>query len=93
MAIQPTPIPPRYLCTKEAARFVSLSPRTLEKHRCYGTGPEYHKIGGRVIYSVEALQDWVGRGAKISTADTRRTILPARPPATMPALRRRQLRD
>jgi hypothetical protein len=30
---------PRYLYTKEAARFLSLSARTLEKHRTYGTGP------------------------------------------------------
>lgn len=32
--------PPRYLCTKEAARFLSLSARTLEKHRTYGTDSE-----------------------------------------------------
>ncbi|HWX28055.1 MAG TPA: DNA-binding protein, partial [Steroidobacteraceae bacterium] len=37
---------PRYLRTAEAARFLSLSPRTLEKHRTFGTGPAYRKIGG-----------------------------------------------
>ena len=42
--------PPRYLRTLEAARFLSLSGRTLEKHRTYGTGPAYRKIGGRVVY-------------------------------------------
>jgi len=42
----------RYLCTKEAARFLSLSARTLEKHRSYGTGPLYRKIGGRVVYAI-----------------------------------------
>lgn len=62
-------IPPRYLRTKEAATFLSLSPRTLEKHRTYGTGPAYHKLGGRVVYSVEALQEWVGRGSVTSTTD------------------------
>ncbi|SEO21164.1 hypothetical protein SAMN04489859_10468 [Paracoccus alcaliphilus] len=31
-------LPPRYLRTKEAADFLSLSARTLEKHRTYGTG-------------------------------------------------------
>ena len=36
-------MPPRFLRTTEAARFLSLSPRTLEKHRCYGTGPAYRK--------------------------------------------------
>ena len=43
-------LPPRYLRTPEAARFVGLSIRTLEKHRTYGTGPRYSKIGGRVVY-------------------------------------------
>lgn len=32
-------LPPRFLRTKEAAEFLSLSARTLEKHRTYGTGP------------------------------------------------------
>ena len=46
---------PRYLRTAEAARYLSLSPRTLEKHRTYGTGPAYRKIGGRVVYAVADL--------------------------------------
>ncbi|HEY2535061.1 MAG TPA: DNA-binding protein, partial [Xanthobacteraceae bacterium] len=29
--------PPRFLRTPEAARFLGLSGRTLEKHRTYGT--------------------------------------------------------
>ena len=49
------PLPPRYLRTKEAAQLLSLSARTLEKHRTYGTGPAYHKLGGRVVYSIEDL--------------------------------------
>lgn len=44
--------PPRYLCTKEATRFLSLSARTLEKHRTYRTGPLCRKIGGRVVYAI-----------------------------------------
>ena len=56
-------LPPRYLRTKEAADFLSLSARTLEKHRTYGTGPAYHTLGGRVVYSVEDLAAWVARGS------------------------------
>ena len=52
-------LPQRYLRTPEAARFVGLSIRTLEKHRIYGTGPRYSKLGGRVVYRVEDLQAWV----------------------------------
>ena len=45
-------IPPRFLRTPEAARFLGLSGRTLEKHRTYGTGPAYRKLGGRVVYAL-----------------------------------------
>jgi predicted DNA-binding transcriptional regulator AlpA len=62
-------LPPRYLRTPEAARFLSLSGRTLEKHRTYGTGPKYRKIGGRVVYALEDLQAWANLGAKTSTTD------------------------
>ena len=62
-------LPPRYLRTPEAARFLGLSGRTLEKHRTYGTGPRYSKIGGRVVYAIEDLQAWVSRGEKNSTSD------------------------
>jgi predicted DNA-binding transcriptional regulator AlpA len=73
-------LPPRYLRTPEAARFVGLSIRTLEKHRIYGTGPRYSKLGGRVVYRVEDLQAWVESGAKASTSDPgTATVLPAKP--------------
>jgi predicted DNA-binding transcriptional regulator AlpA len=72
-------LPPRYLRTPEAARMVGLSIRTLEKHRIYGTGPRYSKLGGRVVYSVEDLQAWVSRGTKSSTSDPGEgTVLPAK---------------
>jgi predicted DNA-binding transcriptional regulator AlpA len=71
--------PPRYLRTPEAARFVGLSIRTLEKHRIYGTGPRYSKLGGRVVYALEDLQNWVQSAAKASTSDPGAvTVLPAR---------------
>jgi predicted DNA-binding transcriptional regulator AlpA len=71
-AIMPDPLaglPPRFLRTPEAARFLSLSGRTLEKHRTYGTGPRYRKIGGRVVYALDDLQAWADLGAKASTSD------------------------
>lgn len=79
MPANPTGLPPRYLRTPEAARFLGLSGRTLEKHRTYGTGPSYRKLGGRVVYSLEDLQAWADRGAKISTSDPGAgTVLPAK---------------
>jgi predicted DNA-binding transcriptional regulator AlpA len=79
MADQNSSLPPRYLRTQEAARFLGLSPRTLEKHRTYGTGPRYSKLGGRVVYSLDDLQEWVNRGLKTSTSDPGHgTVLPAK---------------
>lgn len=71
-------LPPRFLRTKEAADFLSLSARTLEKHRTYGTGPAYRKLGGRVVYSVDDLEAWAARGAVTSTSDPRGNVLPAK---------------
>jgi predicted DNA-binding transcriptional regulator AlpA len=72
-------LPPRFLRTPEAARFLGLSGRTLEKHRTYGTGPKYRKIGGRVVYALDDLKAWADLGAKISTSDPGAgTVLPAK---------------
>src|SRR5216684_2170433 len=62
-------LPPRLLRTPDAARFLGISNRTLEKHRTYGTGPVYRKMGGRVVYAVEDLQAWSAIGARKSTTD------------------------
>ena len=79
MSAAMTDLPPRFLRTPEAARFLGLSGRTLEKHRTYGTGPLYSKLGGRVVYRLEDLQAWAARGSKASTSDPGvGTVLPAR---------------
>ena len=72
-------LPPRFLRTPEAARYLGLSGRTLEKHRTYGTGPTYRKIGGRVVYAVDDLKAWADLGVKTSTSDPGKgTVLPAK---------------
>lgn len=74
-----TTTPARYLRTSDAGRLLGLSGRTLEKHRTYGTGPTYRKIGGLVVYTVEDLQAWADRGIRSSTSEIRRErVYPAR---------------
>ncbi|MFD2249598.1 putative DNA-binding transcriptional regulator AlpA [Pseudochelatococcus lubricantis] len=86
-------IPPRFLRTKDAAEFLSLSARTLEKHRTYGTGPTFHKLGGRVVYAIDELEAWAARGAVTSTSDPRGAVLPAkRHPIAFPARASRHAR-
>jgi predicted DNA-binding transcriptional regulator AlpA len=74
-----------FLRTPEAARFLGLSGRTLEKHRTYGTGPKYRKIGGRVVYALDDLKAWADLGAKMSTSDPGAgTVFPAKRLASVP---------
>lgn len=73
-----TIMPPRFLRTKEAAVFLGLSPRTLEKHRTYGTGPLFRKLGGRVVYAIDELEAWAEKGTVTSTSDPRGSVMPAR---------------
>jgi hypothetical protein len=79
MSEVPAALPPRFLRTPEAARFLGLSGRTLEKHRTFGTGPTYRKVGGRVIYALDDLQVWANRGERVSTSDPGKGVVhPAR---------------
>ena len=53
----------------EAAAFLHLSPRTLEKMRVIGGGPPFRKFGRRVFYTLPDLEEWAGRRQCDSTSD------------------------
>lgn len=72
---------PRFLKTPDAARRLGLSPRTLEKHRCFGTGPIYHKLGGRIVYTIADIDDCAAAGMRRSTSDPGPGIATTRRPA------------
>ena len=48
----------KYLSTGEAANFLTLSARTLDRYRVTGTGPEFHRFGGRIRYLRADLLKW-----------------------------------
>jgi predicted DNA-binding transcriptional regulator AlpA len=52
---------------QEAAARVGLSKSTLDKLRCFGGGPAYFKLGRAVVYSTEALDDWLAARSRTST--------------------------
>jgi hypothetical protein len=85
-------LPPRYLRTPEAARFLGVSGRTLEKHRYFGTGPAYRRIGGRVVYSVDDLRAWADTAIKYSTSDPGQDDLMPRADSAIARSRRRPSR-
>ena len=40
----------------ELSRRWRLSPRTLERWRYQGTGPQYLKVGGRIVYRLADIE-------------------------------------
>lgn len=59
---------PAFLKTPDAAAYLGLSRRTLEKWRSAGKGPRYSCLGRSVVYAVADLDDFararlVGGGA------------------------------
>lgn len=63
------PTPVRYLTTREAAGFLRLSPRTLEKARVTGGGPRFRKFGTRVLYAIDDLELWANARCYDMTGD------------------------
>ena len=61
------------LRTPEAARFLALSPSTLEKMRLTGDGPPFVRLGARAVgYSVDDLRKWLRSRRVLSTSDASR---------------------
>ncbi len=58
-----------YKVEKEAADYVRLSPRTLQRHRQQGTGPLFTKAGRRVLYRQSDLDDWLAGNVFRSTSE------------------------
>ncbi len=58
-----------YLTQSEVAALVRLSSRTLERHRLAGTGPEYVKLGRRVVYRRASVEAWAAANTFSSTSE------------------------
>jgi hypothetical protein len=60
----------------DAARYVGLAPPTMSKMRCWGGGPEFLKLGRKVVYRRAALDEWLAARVARNTSDAAR--LPSR---------------
>jgi len=58
-----------YLDTRAAAAHLGLSPRTLDRYRVSGEGPEFYKLGTRVRYRLADLEAWTQSRRRRSTSD------------------------
>lgn len=59
MARQSRTRPAKHLRTPQAAHWLGISPRTMERYRGLGCGPVFYALGGRITYSVQDLREWV----------------------------------
>ena len=59
------------LDTKEAAKFLGLRPNTLEIWRLKSRGPRYAKLGSRIVYDFDDLEEFFA-ARSINTRDTER---------------------
>jgi hypothetical protein len=70
--------PVRHLRQIDLSRRWHVSPRTLERWRCFGGGPPFLKINGRILYRLEDIEAFeaaqlrtpAGRGKGDANADT-----------------------
>lgn len=58
----------RHLNQIELAARWNISHRTLERWRWSGEGPRYIKIGGRVVYRLEDVEDYEKEQLRAGTA-------------------------
>ncbi len=58
-----------FLNTAQAAYYVGLSRRTLEKMRVTGAGPRFRKHGRYVRYHIDDLDTWSLGEGRASTSD------------------------
>ena len=48
-----------------------ISPRTLSNWRWAGTGPAFVKAGGKILYRLEAIEEWERKRTVSSTSQYR----------------------
>ena len=60
-----------YLTQDQVADLLHISKRTLERMRHEGSGPKYCKAGRRVLFTRQAIDEWLEGRAFESAAEAR----------------------
>tara|TARA_R110002072_G_scaffold46465_2_gene128529 strand:+ start:432 stop:674 length:243 start_codon:yes stop_codon:yes gene_type:complete len=58
-----------FMNTIQAAEYLLLSPKTLEKMRWHGNGPSYRKHAAIVVYHIDDLKTWSSSTQRNSTSE------------------------
>ena len=65
------PEPDAWLTTSETACVLGLTPKTLANMRALGSGPCFHKIGGKVWYRGQDILTYQRRRRYIASGERR----------------------
>lgn len=59
-----------YLRTPDAAQYLGVGQSTLERKRIDGTGPQFRRLGGKiVVYAITDLDAWASTDVLGSTSE------------------------
>lgn len=58
------------LTVEQAAEYIPCSPVTLNHYRIKGGGPDYIKLGAKVLYDTVDLDAWLKKNKRNSTSET-----------------------
>jgi len=58
-----------FMNTFQAAEYLLLSSKTLEKMRWFGNGPRYRKHAANVVYHIDDLKTWSASTQRNSTSE------------------------
>lgn len=64
----------RHLNQVQLSRRWSISPRTLERWRWLQQGPQYLKIGGRVVYRLDDIEAYETIRSRQTSVNQRRPL-------------------
>lgn len=59
----------QYLDTIQLAERTGIAASTWEKRRLSGQTPTYLKVGRRVLYNLQEVQEWLAQHRRHSTSD------------------------
>lgn len=64
---------PSFMSTPDAAKYLCVSSKVMEKWRVTGDGPPFMRLGGkirgRIVYKIADLDSWANDRRRTSTSD------------------------
>lgn len=56
----------KYLISAEVSAITRIPTNTLRYYRSVGKGPRSFRLGSRVVYSEDAVQEWISEQERVS---------------------------